>query len=239
MLREVLKGLSPSVFVTIVDNSPTPAIQPVVNGMQMVTYHHANQNLGYGKGHNLALKMSPPSDFHLIINPDIVVDPTVIEHMCTFMENNADIGMLSPLFLNSDGSVQHLNRRNPTVLDLALRRLPGSLLTRRMRQRLRHHEMGDVCSSHAYDAACMSGAFMLCRRDVLEQVGGFDPKYFMYLEDFDLCRLFQNEGYRTVCYPAVSVVHHWGRASSKEIRMTLVHIQSIILFFNKWGWKWY
>lgn len=239
MLLDVLQGLTPSAFVTIVDNSPTPVLQPVVNNMKMVAYRHAGKNLGYGKGHNLALKLSPPSDYHLIVNPDIFVEPAAVEQMLAFMCQHADTGMLSPGFLHGDGSPQHLNRRSPTVLDLALRRLPDGLLTRCMRERIRHHEMRAVCGVDVYDAESLSGAFMLCRRDVLEGVGGFDPRYFMYFEDFDLCRSFRGQGFRTVCYPAVSVEHRWERASSREIRMTLVHIQSMILFFNKWGWKWY
>ncbi len=239
MLLDVLQGLLPSIFTTIVDNSPNSALQSVVSGMEMVAYHHAGKNLGYGKGHNLALKLSPPSDFHLIVNPDIIVEPTVVEQILAFMGQHTDIGMVSPVFLHTDGSPQHLNRRGPAVLDLVLRRLPASLLTRHMRQRMSHHKMCDISGVEAYDAECLSGAFMLCRRDVLERAGGFDPRYFMYFEDFDLCRSFRGQGFRTVCYPTVSVEHRWDRASSREIRMTLVHIQSMIIFFNKWGWKWY
>lgn len=239
MLRDVLQCLIPSVFVTIVDNSPTSALQSVLSGMEMVTYHHADQNLGYGKGHNLALSLSPPSDCHLIINPDICFESPVLVQMLDFMDQNSDIGMLSPQFLNGDGSRQYLNRRNPTVLDLVLRRLPDSLLIQRMRERISDHEMRAASGVEAYDAESLSGAFMLCRRDTLERAGGFDPRYFMYFEDFDLCRSLRGQGFRTVCYPAVSVEHHWERASSREIRMTLAHIQSMILFFNKWGWKWY
>lgn len=239
MLRDVLQCLIPSAFVTIVDNSPTSLLQPVVNDMPMVAYHHAGQNLGYGKGHNLALSLSPPSDFHLIINPDICFESPVLAQMLDFMNQNSDIGMLSPQFLNGDGSRQYLNRRSPTVLDLALRRLPDGLLTWRMRERISDHEMRAVSGVEAYDTESLSGAFMLCRRDTLELAGGFDSRYFMYFEDFDLCCSLRSHGFRTVCYPAVSVEHRWERASSREIRMTLAHIQSMILFFNKWGWKWY
>lgn len=239
MLHDVLQGLIPSVFVSIVDNSPTPLLQLVVSDMPMVAYHHTGQNLGYGKGHNLALTFAPPSAFHLIVNPDIIVAPTVIEQILALMGQHTDIGMVSPVFLYGDRSRQYLNRRSPTVLDLALRRLPDGLLTPRMRQRMIHHEMRDISCDEAYDAESMSGAFMLCRRDALERAGGFDPRYFMYFEDFDLCCSFRKLGFRTVCYPDVTVIHRWERASSREMRMTLVHIQSMILFFNKWGWKWY
>lgn len=239
MLRDVLKGLPASVCVTIIDNSPTPVLQPVVSSMTMVAYKHAGENLGYGAGHNLALKLSPPSEFHLVINPDIIVEPGVLERMLDFMKQHPDIGLLSPRFQYEDGTIQYLNRRLPTVLDIVLRHLPADFLTQRMSQRIRHHEMRDVICDTVNDVECMSGAFMLCRRDVLEEVGGFDPRYFMYFEDFDLCCSFRMRGVRTACWPAVSVMHRWERASGKEIWMTLIHIRSMILFFNKWGWRWY
>lgn len=239
MLSDLLDSLPSSIFVTIVDNSPTPVLQTIVQGSTMIAYHYAGSNLGYGKGHNLGLKLSPSSNFHLIVNPDIVVHPGAIEQMISYMEKQTDIGILTPLFLFDDGSIQYLNRRYPTVLDLLLRHIPVGLLPRFIKDRIHHHEMRDVGYAEACDVQCMSGAFMLCRREALERIGGFDPRYFMYFEDFDLCCAIRQQGLRTVSYPVVSVIHRWCRSSSKEICMTLTHIQSMILFFNKWGWKWW
>lgn len=239
MVREVLAGLSPSVFVTIVDNSPYPALHEVVRDLPAVSYHHAGSNLGYGKGHNLALQLSPLADFHLIINPDIIMTPDVLPRMLAHLQQHPEIGLLAPKLLHTDGSIQHLNRRSPTVLDLVLRRLPRCLVTPRLQRRIRLHEMQDVGYEQECDVVSISGAFMLCRRTVLEQVGGFDPRYFMYFEDFDLCNRVRGAGFRTVYYPAVAVVHRWERASARQISMTLAHIRSMILFFNTWGWRWY
>lgn len=239
MLQQLLESIPLSVCVTLVDNSPEPLIPSRLQPFPRVTYHHVGENLGYGRGHNLGLQLSPPSRFHLIVNPDIIVGTDVIERMCSFMEQNTDVGILSPRFLYGDGSIQYLNRRYPTVLDLVLRHLPLRFLPPFMLQRLKSHEMQDYGYTSACDVECMSGAFMLCRRDILERVEGFDPRYFMYFEDFDLCCSFRGHGFRTVCYPEASVVHQWERSSSREIYMTLMHIRSMIRYFNKWGWRWY
>ena len=239
IVLDLLQSFPPSIFTTIIDNSPTPALQTLVNGMPMLAYHHAGQNMGYGRGHNLGLSLSPPSDFHLIVNPDIIIGPGTVEQMLAFMEEHPDIGLLAPKFLHEDGTFQHLNSRYPPVLDLVLRHLPDGLMTQRMLQRVRYHEMQDTGYETVCDVESMSGAFMLCRRTVLERIGGFDPRYFLYFEDFDLSCSIQALGMRTVCYPDVSVVHCWTRASSKEKRMILVHIQSMVHFFNKWGWRWF
>lgn len=239
MVRELLACLPGFVSTTVIDNSPTNELQSAVCGFATVAYHHAGSNLGYGKGHNLALLLSPPADFHLIINPDIVMTPDVLPQMLAHLQQHPDIGLLAPKLLHPDGSIQRLNRRSPTVLDLVLRRLPRCLITSRMQRRIWFHEMQDVGYGQACDVFSMSGAFMLCRRTVLEQVGGFDPHYFMYFEDFDLCNRVRGAGFRTVYYPTVAVVHRWERASARQINMTLAHIRSMIHFFNTWGWRWY
>lgn len=238
MLHDLLEGIPSSVFVTIIDNSPTPALQAAVSGVTGTAYHHTGQNLGYGKGHNLGLSLSPPSDFHLIVNPDIIIAPGTLEQMLHVMQQDPGIGLLAPRFFHDDGSIQYLNRRFPTVLDLVLRHIPAGLRSQRMIQRVRRHEMQDADDDAVFDVESVSGAFMLCRRAVLERIGGFDPGYFMYFEDFDLSCTIREQGLRTACYPEVSVVHRWTRASSKEKRMILAHIQSMIRFFNKWGWRW-
>lgn len=238
MLHDLLQSLPSSVFTTVIDNSPTPVLQSTVSEIPRAAYHFTGQNLGYGKGHNLGLSLSPPSAFHLIVNPDIIINPGTLEQMLCYMMQHPDIGILAPKLLHDDGSIQYLNRRYPAVLDLVLRHMPPGLLTKRMIRRLHDHEMRDTGYDAVCDVECISGALMLCKRAALESVGGFDPGYFMYCEDFDLCRALQRQGMRTVCYPDASAVHLWTRASSKESYMTFVHIQSMLRFFNKWGWKW-
>ena len=76
-------------------------------------------------------------------------------------------------------------------------------------------------------------------KKVADQVGLWDEKYFMYFEDCDLGRKIQQYGYRTVYYPNARVLHHWERASYKNLRMTIIHIVNMCRYFNKWGWKFF
>jgi hypothetical protein len=97
--------------------------------------------------------------------------------------------------------------------------------------------MKDIGYEDICDVEFLSGSFMFCRSDALSTTGGFDDRYFMYLEDADLSRKVQQAGYRTVYYPYATVTHLWERASYKSLKMTWVHIQSAFSYFNKWGWK--
>ncbi|MNE88458.1 N-acetylglucosaminyl-diphospho-decaprenol L-rhamnosyltransferase [compost metagenome] len=78
---------------------------------------------------------------------------------------------------------------------------------------------------------------MFCRTEVLQKVGGFDPRYFMYLEDYDLTRRVHKLS-KTVFYPNATVYHGFKKESYVNPILLKYHIQSAVKYFNKWGWIW-
>ncbi|GAB7027941.1 glycosyltransferase family 2 protein [Geotalea toluenoxydans] len=231
-------GTDCAVQLTIVDNSPTPALRSVFEDLP-VEYHFNDENVGYGRGHNWAIQRVQNSKYHLILNPDIVVSPFTIKTLTEFMDNNPDIGMVCPKVLNRDGSIQHLNKRYPTVFDLFARRFLPKRFHVVLEKRLAMYETRDIGYETVHDVEFMTGCFMFCRTSVLKSVGGFDERYFMYFEDCDLGQKFQNVGYRTVYYPHATVTHLWERASHKSIKMMWVLIVNMVRYFNKWGWRFF
>jgi GT2 family glycosyltransferase len=220
----------------IVDNAAGGPSAPVFRTLP-VTYVKSPRNVGYGRGHNLALRHVPPSRYHLILNPDVTVPEGVIEELIAFMDANPAVGMVCPTVRNTDGSVQYLQKRQTTVLDLFLRRAVPGRLRGLVRRRMEWHEMRDVDRTRPFDVPYMSGCFMLCRRQVLDRIGGFDPRYFLHFEDADLTRKFHDVGARTVCYPHCSVTHAWARAPHTSLRAALVLMRNGVRYFNKWGWQ--
>jgi GT2 family glycosyltransferase len=212
-------------------------LESLFSDFASVDYHHYGKNIGYGRAHNWGVKHSKESRYHLIMNPDIIITPGAIENLVGFMDKNQDVGMTCPRILNEDGSDQYLNKRYPSVADLFSRRFVPGILNPLVERRMYRFEMKDVGYDHVCDVEYMTGAFMFCRTAVLRAVGGFDPRYFMYFEDCDLGRKMQQYGYRTVYYPNARVIHHWERASYKDLRMTIIHIANMCRYFNKWGWK--
>jgi len=193
-------------------------------------------NLGYGGGHNLAIRAAD-SKYHIICNPDIILHDDVFTSMVSFMDQNREVGILCPKFQYIDGRLQPLNKRYPTVFDLFLRRFLPRYLKPLFLKRLNYYAMIDLGYENICDVPFVSGAFMFCRTSALKQVNGFDERYFLYFEDADLSRKIQREGYRTVYYPYTKVTHGYGRASHKEWHMMIIFIKSAILYFNKWGYK--
>jgi GT2 family glycosyltransferase len=204
-----------------------------------MNYLHRHANIGYGSAHNLVMH-GGNTHYHLVLNPDVELAPDALIEALTFLEANPDVGVLAPAVLAPDGEREFLCKRYPSVLDLVLRGFAPATLRRLFGKRLDHYEMRDVvvdASGHVSPVPMMSGCFMLVRRKALEATGGFDPRYFLYFEDFDWSvRL--NRVTQSAYVPAVRVVHHGGGASRKGLRHLALFTRSAVRFFNKHGWRW-
>jgi GT2 family glycosyltransferase len=126
-----------------------------------------------------------------------------------------------------------LCRRDPTVLDLALRLLPPRI----GRRRQAWHTMQDRDYSQSFDVPCASGCCLLIRTRLWRDLGGFDERFFLYLEDADLTRRVRQIA-RAVYVPESTVVHAWQRGSYRSLRLALTHLVSLARYFSKWGWRW-
>jgi hypothetical protein len=203
-----------------------------------LTCIHNSFNLGFARAHNQALA-AVASSYHIICNPDVIVKADIFTPLFEFMEARPEIGMCCPQFLNPDGTLQHLNRRPPTVLDLFLRRFVPETLKPFFNKRLKSYDMQDVGYEKSCDVPFVSGAFMFCRSQVLKELGGFDERFFLYFEDADLSRRMQNHGYRTVYFPEVNVTHAWERLAHKSLHGSLLFAHSAFRYFRKWGFQWW
>jgi GT2 family glycosyltransferase len=219
----------------LIDNSPTDVCKSHFNDPR-IRYVFNNRNLGFGAGHNIALKdvLVQGSTYHIVLNPDVYFDEGVIEKLHTFMESDAGVGLITPKVLYPDGRLQPLCKLLPS---------PFILFTRRFLRfnpywvkRLNHwYEMHFSGYDKVMDVPFLSGCFMLLRVDTLKKVGLFDERIFLYTEDTDLTRRIHKH-YRTVFYPEATIYHFHERGSYKNNTILLHHIFSAIRYFNKWGW---
>lgn len=217
--------------IFIIDNSPVPSCDFNTND---VKYIFTGKNIGYGAAHNIALRKSIQRNipYHLIVNPDISFNISIINELLQFMEENPNIGHVMPKVLYPDGKTQYLCKLLPTPTDLFIRRfLPDKWTEKRMWI----FEMRSSGYSEIMDVPYLSGCFMLLRTEALKQVGLFDERFFLYPEDIDLTRRIGKK-FRTVFYPHVTIVHNHKRSSYSSINMMLIHTWNLIKYFNKWGW---
>ena len=238
--RAVARLAVPTELV-VVDNSLQP--KPVPLGLTLPTsgaaVHHlaGHGNVGFGRGHNLALERGFGA-FHLILNPDVEMAEDALAEALAFMASHPECGLLAPAVRWDDGSRQYLCKRYPSVLDLLLRGFAPGPVKRLFAARLARYEMRDETGDRVvWDPPIVSGCFMLFRGDVLRRLGGFDPRYFLYFEDFDLS-LRTAAVARLAYVPAVRIVHHGGHAARKGWWHVAQFARSAWRFFSTHGWRW-
>jgi GT2 family glycosyltransferase len=195
-----------------------------------------DRNVGFGSAHNLAVRsLTTPSRYHLIVNPDISLRQDTLMELTAIMDATPDAGVVMPRVLNSDGSVQHLCKLLPSPLDLVLRRFGSGPWSRLFQDRMNRYDMRTFDYSRAVYVPVLSGCFMFIRRSVLVDVGGFDERFFLYMEDVDLCRRIGSVA-RLLFWPWVEVTHGYAQGSYKSAHLLRLHIAAAIAYFNKWGW---
>ena len=190
----------------------------------------------YGENHNINLRYANGRYF-VISNTDIMINsPDLFVRLRDYMDQHPDVGIVSPKITNEDMTIQGLNKRYPTILDLFLRRFLPKFLAGAFQKRLDYYEMRDVGYDHDYDVPSLSGSFLFCRTDLLRSIKGFDPRYYMYFDDTDLCRRVQ-QTHRTAYYHQVSITHFWRRLAHKNLYHTFLFIKMAFRYFNRWGYK--
>lgn len=213
----------------IVDNGSTDGTPEYIEkNFPQVTVIRSGKNVGFGAGHNIVIN-SVESRYHAIINPDIVLNENAIKKMADYMEENPDIGLLSPRICFPDGRDQILGKRNPRLKYLVASRLRGDEPSKLLRE----YAMLDSDLSKPIQIENATGCFMFLRTEILKNIGGFDDGYFMYFEDADLARRV-NEISKCVYYPYAIVNHVWGRDSKRNFKLMCVHIDSMFRYFRKW-----
>jgi GT2 family glycosyltransferase len=170
----------------------------------------------------------------LIANPDAIPDPDAVGILRGFMEAHPRCGVAGPKMLYSDGSWQASRRGFPTVGATLVRRTPLRLLFPPLRWQRRHYLLDDR-PEEPVQADTMLGAFLLMRRTMLDEIGGWDPGYRLYCEDIDLNYRAAKAGWERWYVPAAVVRHEYAAVIDKRFltRHTLWHARAMLRFLRK------
>lgn len=220
--------------VFIIDNASSENTKNVIKSFaERVTLIQSDRgNIGFGAAHNLILE-GLDSRYHVIMNPDIYLqDGRALLILMDYLDSHPEVGMVVPKIIDEQGELQFLCRRNPTILDLFLRFIPGNLWSRRQD----YHTMKDQDYNTSFEVEFASGCFMMIRTKLFKQLGGFDDQFFLYVEDADLTRRV-NMISKTVYVPQAIVCHAWQRASYSNPAMAKIHLKSLLHYFRKWGFR--
>lgn len=196
------------------------------------------KNIGFGSGNNVGAKVAK-GEYVFFHNPDVTVEPDSLQKMVDFMEDNKDVGLMGPKLVYSNGEVQKSCRRHMSFFDLVLNRtFLGKLPI--FKDRLNNYLMADYDHNKMQDVDTLVGAAMIIPRDLYEKIGGFDERYFIFMEDFDLCHKVRREGKRVVYAPDITLQHYHKRLSQGSTFRLLHkkvfwhHVSSAFKYFWKW-----
>ncbi len=207
-----------------------PAVQLVRSGI----------NLGFAAGNNAAFGHAR-GRYVILLNPDTLVDREALDRAIAGMDAAADVGLAGGRLLNRRGEDEPAGRLFPSLLNdfLALSGLAARFPKSRLFGRF---DRTWAPPTEPADVDWVPGAFTIIRREVLDRIGIFDERFFLYYEEVDLCRRVKAAGWR-VCYWPDIVVRHWGGESSKTLtgeefsesgsQLTLWRMRSALLYYRK------
>jgi N-acetylglucosaminyl-diphospho-decaprenol L-rhamnosyltransferase len=218
--------------VVVVDNASTDgSVEALAAALPEVPVVHAPGNVGYARGANLGIAATR-APVVAVLNPDTLVDAGTAAAMLAALDADARVGAVGPRVRNVDGSHFPSARRLPGIVDAVGHGLLG-LVWRNNPFTRRYREL-DADPSRPRPVDWVSGCAIWLRRDALDAVGGWDERYFMYVEDVDLCRRLRVAGYTVRYDPAGGVEHVQGASTSRRpYRMILEHHRSLWRFARR------
>ena len=221
-----LAALRPQVDeLLVVSNPPAPAVDARLIVNEKARGFAANANRG------IAETTAP---FVVIANADTEASPGAVAVLRDFAEGQPRCGIAGPLLLNSDGTFQPSRRRFPTVSGTIVRRTPLRRVLKPQQRQLSHYLLLERPVDPT-ESDWMLGAFLLLRREMLEELGGFDEGFRLYGEDIDLCYRAKQAGWERWFVPQAAVRHAHAAVTDRRFltRQTLWHWRSIARFVRK------
>jgi len=171
------------------------------------------------------------------MNPGVELDPDALAEGLSYLRANSDVAIVCSIATKWDGSTQYLCKCFSNVVDLFLRGLTPKAASALLSTRLARHEMQRLSDSQPTKGLpTVSGCFMVCRSALLERVGGFDPMYFLYFENFDLSIRVRAEGY-LACVPNMRIKHQGGHSAREGLKHIMFFCQAGLRFFRNHGPK--
>ncbi len=245
LLKQCLRGIADAhlgsdVETIVVENCAGDGCDQMIRQLYPdVRIVMAEKNNGFGAGNNLGFAQAT-GQYVLVLTPDVAVFPGTVEALMAYLDQHPKAGIVGPRLINPDGSTQVSAYMFPSFLMAIFRRTPLGKLPAG-RKMLRQYLMSDWDHNDTRPVGWVLGACFLARREVLQAIHGFDERYFLYVEDTDLCRRCWAAGWEVHYLHLAEMVHYHQRESAANPGLsgifsypTRVHIQSWLHYFAKY-----
>ena len=219
--------------VWVVDNNSRDDSVPMLQSLFPVVKVIANPaNVGFSRATNAVISQIH-SDYILLLNPDTLILEDAIERMVTFMNERPEVGIAGCRVLNRDGTLQLACRRSIPTPRVAFYRLTGlSRLFPRNRW-IAKYNLTYENPDQAHEVDAVSGAFLMVRRKVVEEIGLLDERFFMYGEELDWCLRAKRAGWTVMYYPGARIVHYKGESTKYNSRKAALEFYRAMYLFHR------
>jgi len=245
LLKQCLRGILAAhlpfdhEIIVVDNNSGDGSVEMVRETFPTVKLIASARNVGCGAGNNLGVKRAQ-GEYLLIMNSDVALFDHAVKKLLDYLDEHSRVGIAVPRLINPDGTTQLSTFLFPRFLVPLFRRTPlgkfppaKRILRRYLMSEWDHHETRPV--------GWALGACLLIRASAMRDVGGFDERYFVYVEDTDLCRRMWAVGWEVHFVHAAEMVHYHKRESAESPGLgaifaypTRVHIRSWLTYFRKY-----
>ncbi len=225
-ISECLNTIAPynnkDINIIIVDNASTDiTLEIIKTKFPSITLIQNLKNIGFAAAVNQAAYQSK-SDYLLILNPDTRLESKYFEKLQKFIEQKPDLSICGFQLISTKGEDLPSCWKTPTLKTLCFEMfLPHKISLKLVTE----------SSNKLSEIDAVSGACMLIRRETFEKLGGFDDRFFMYVEDLDFCLRARKTGYQVFINPDIKVVHHVAKSSWQDMQGFFFNIYTSKFYF--------
>ena len=232
-LQKASRGMEAEILV--VDNHSTDGSAAYLPGrFPDVKFIWLHENRGFAVACNIGWKQSS-GKFVLFLNPDTVIPEDALRKCIGFMDKHAECGALGVRMVNGEGNFLRESKRGFPGLMNSFCKMSGLAALFPNSSLFAGYYLGHLPEKETNPVEVLSGAFMLIRKRLLEETGGFDERYFMYGEDIDLSYQIRLAGYQNYYFPEVTITHYKGESTDKKSRAYFNNFYgAMALFVNKY-----
>ncbi len=221
-----------STRVVVVDNaSQDGSCEMLKKEFPEVCLIENKDNVGFARAVNQGVKRFR-ADFILLVNPDVEIKEEAVAAMYRFIKEREEIGIVGCKLLFPDGRRQHSCRRFPTLTVSIFEVFPVNLLFPHNKW-VKHYNYNFEDFKEPVEVEWISGAVLLIRYKVFEELKGFDEEFFIYSEEMDFFKRLRDRGYKAYYYPKAEAIHHHGASTQQTYARQVDFYKSLHRFFKK------
>jgi hypothetical protein len=232
-LRAYYATCGPTAVAIVVDNASTDgsadAIQAAYPQAKVISLE---LNLGFGRANNAGLDASN-SEFLLLLNPDVILQESCVTRLTEFLVDHPDAAAAGPRLERPDGRLDLAARRAFPTPESAFFRLTGLSRLFPNSPRFNRYNLGNLQADAIHEMDAGTAACLMLRRSAIDKVGFFDPDFFMYGEDLDLCYRLRSAGWKIYFVPTAAAVHVKGTSTRQATSKMLYEFHRAMWIFHR------